>query len=826
MSIATGTRIGPYEVLALLGSGGMGEVFRARDSRLGRNVALKMLPPAFARDRERLERFEREARAAGALQHPGIVTVFDVGTHEGVPFIVSELIEGESLRAVLQRGAMKPARAVEIAIALAEALAAAHAHGIVHRDIKPENAIVGRDGRVKLLDFGLAKLLLPDETNAEDTSARTLDGTLLGTAAYMAPEQARGEPADHRVDLFALGCVLQEMLTGKSPFHRASAIETIAALLKDEPPALSAEVRAAAPGIEVLVARCLEKQPALRFESARDLAYALSALQAAAAARASGAALPAAPVTASTLPRFRRITYRRGTVAAARFMPDGPGVVYAARWEGLPHEIFWVFGGATESRPLGIQDATLLGISRSSELAIGRGYRNLGSFIQQGMLARVPLGAGSPRDVQADVQFADWSPDGTQLAIVIERDGSHCVEYPIGHVLHRSDGGWISDLRVSHDGRRVAFHEHPLRGDDAGRVVAVDVEGEVRRLPHYSGSLRGLAWSPDDREIWFTGAPGGTNRALRAVSMDGIERVLLQIAGGVVLHDVSRDGRVLLSHGDERLGMSFGSFEPRTERDLSWFDWSLLRDLNRDGSLVLFGESGEGAGTSPVICVRGTDGSPASRIGEGLGTQFSPDERWVFHLPAGGRAVSLLPIGAGTPRTIPLPDLDVHLGGWFPDGRNVWLSANRQGEAIRLYRLNLDDRKIEPFTEPGVSSFDNRVTPDGRAVLAAGTDRLYRMYPVDGGSPVEVEGLLPYDRPTAFSSDGSTVFTYQRGTVPALVDAVDLRTGERTRRWEIGPTDLGGVAAVAPVRFSADLNRYAYSYQRTLTDLFEVSGLG
>ncbi|HTO90086.1 MAG TPA: serine/threonine-protein kinase, partial [Candidatus Sulfotelmatobacter sp.] len=189
MSLATGTRIGPYEVLAPLGSGGMGEVFRARDTRLGRDVALKTLSPTFAQDPERLERFEREARAAGSLQHPGIVTLFDVGSHEGRPYIVTELVEGGSLRAALGGGALRPARAVEVALALAEALAAAHAGGIIHRDLKPENVMIAGDGRVRLLDFGLAKLRVPEKSDAQDTSARTLDGTLLGTAAYMAPEQ-------------------------------------------------------------------------------------------------------------------------------------------------------------------------------------------------------------------------------------------------------------------------------------------------------------------------------------------------------------------------------------------------------------------------------------------------------------------------------------------------------------------------------------------------------------------------------------------------------------------------------------------------------------
>jgi len=298
------------------------------------------------------------------------------------------------------------------------------------------------------------------------------------------------------------------------------------------------------------------------------------------------------------------------------------------------------------------------------------------------------------------------------------------------------------------------------------------------------------------------------------------------MAGGVLLHDVSADGRILVSHGDERQGMQFGSFEPRIERDLSWFDWSLLRDMTRDGNHVLFDESGEGAGQAPQICIRGTDGSAASRIGDGVGLQFSPDERSVLGIPTGqpGAAV-ILTIGAGTARTLRLPDHDVHLGGWFPDGRSIWVSANQEGESIRVYRMTLDDEKFAPITEPGIGGFESRATPDGRYLLSSGPDRLYRLYPIEGGEPIDLKGTLPMDRPVGFSADGSKLFVFERASTPARVFSVDMKTGERAFWREIGPNDLGGVFSVAPVRLSADLNRYAYSYGRILTDLFEVSGL-
>jgi hypothetical protein len=824
MSLASGTRIGPYEVLAPLGSGGMGEVFRARDTRLGREVALKTLPPAFAQDRERLERFEREARTAGSLQHPGIVTVFDIGTHEGRPYIVSELVEGESLRVLIQRGALKPARALEIATALAEALAAAHARGIVHRDLKPENVVIARDGRVKLLDFGLAKLVQRELPQGEDTSARTLDGTLLGTAAYMAPEQARGGAADHRADLFALGCVLHEMLSGRSPFHRDSPVETLAALLKEEPPALPAAAASAVPGLELLLRRCMEKQPADRFESARDLAVALEALRLSFGERQRAGAGAVGPVSASDLV-FRRLTYRRGRVLGARFTPDGHGVVYSAAWEGQLTELFWVFGGATESRPLGIRDASLLAVSRASELAIASSYRPQGAFIFTGMLARVSLGAGTPRDVQPGVQFADWSADGTQLAAVMDIEGSTCIQYPLGHTIYRSDG-WISEPRVSRDGTRVAFLDHPIRGDDGGWVCVVDPDGRARRLARYEGTLRGLAWSPDGREIWFTGAPAGVGRALRATTLDGESRLLLQIAGALTLHDVSADGRALVTHGDERVGIQFSTVEPREDRDLSWFDWSLLRDLSRDGRMILFDESGEGGGESRSVYVRATDGSPAIKLGDAVGMGFSPDEKWVVGVPASGSGqLVLLPIGAGSARTLRLPDYEVHLAGWMPDGRSLWATANRPGEALRVVRIEIDGERITPLTGPGVGVFEGRPTADGRFMLFQDAERTYRLYPIEGGEPVLPRGMLPGDRPANWTPDGRRLFVYERGAVPTPTSIVDLETGERQPWRVVGPSDPSGIFTLAPVRISSDANSYAFSYGRLLIDLFEVRGL-
>jgi serine/threonine protein kinase len=327
--LLSGQNIGAYKILALLGHGGMGVVYRARDERLRRDVAIKLLPTSFANDSDRLRRFEQEAHATSALNHPNILTIYDIGAHEGAPFIVAELLEGEELRAQLEQGAVPVRRALEYAQQIATGLAAAHAKGIVHRDLKPENLFVTKDGRVKILDFGLAKLK-PAQVGAVDTDApmqkRLTDpGVVMGTVSYMSPEQVRCEDVDHRSDLFSFGLILYEMLTGQQAFHYESMAETMAAILKEEPPGLaelSESNNKISPQLERIVQHCLEKNPGLRFQSARDLSFALEALPTPSGARARPQ--PASePVSAVDLP--------------AALTGGGPAGGYSAMrgWHGL-----------------------------------------------------------------------------------------------------------------------------------------------------------------------------------------------------------------------------------------------------------------------------------------------------------------------------------------------------------------------------------------------------------------------------------------------------------------------------------------------------------
>src|SRR5689334_8274141 len=275
MAARPGSKIGPYEILGLIGAGGMGEVYRARDARLGRDVAVKVLPASFSSDHDRLQRFAQEARAAAALNHPNILSIFDIGEDTGAPYVVSELLEGETLRQKLQSGPLTLRKASEAATQMANGLAAAHEKGIVHRDLKPENLFLTADGRLKILDFGLAKLTRPESTSPEAATVQvaTDPGTVMGTVGYMSPEQVRGKNADHRSDIFAFGAILYEMLSGKRAFHGDTPADTMSAILKDDPPDLVETNRNVSPALERIVRHCLEKNPQQRFQSAGDLAF-------------------------------------------------------------------------------------------------------------------------------------------------------------------------------------------------------------------------------------------------------------------------------------------------------------------------------------------------------------------------------------------------------------------------------------------------------------------------------------------------------------------------------------------------------------------------
>jgi Tol biopolymer transport system component len=837
------------------------EVYKARDPRLTREVAIKVLPATFSQDGDRLKRFEQEARAAGVLNHPGITAVYDFGSHNDAPYIVTELLEGETLRSRLGSGAISPRKAIDYAVQIAKGLAAAHEKGIVHRDLKPENVFLTKDGRVKILDFGLAKLksdtVESGQTDVGTVSGGTQPGVVLGTMGYMAPEQVRGKPADKRSDLFSFGTILYEMLSGQRAFRGDTAADTITAILTKEPPDLSQTNRDVPPGLDRIVRHCLEKNPEERFESARDVAFDLEALShtstptgvtavphVARRSRWIGPALIAAVVALAAglaagfvygkkkgfvpPPSFQQLTFRRGEVYSARFVPDGQTVIYAAAWDGKPVELFATRTDRPESRVFGLLGADLLGISKTGEMAVSLDRHYETSFIRNGTLAEIGVSGGvAPREVQKDVQWADWGPDGREMAVVREVGLNSQLEYPIGKVLFQT-AGWVSHPRVSPKGDLVAFMEHNQRGDDGGTVAVIDRAGKKRTLTERYTSEWGVAWSPKGDEVWLTAAKVGANRALYGVTLAGKERMLARVTQSLTLQDVSPDGRALVAHDSIRIGIMAGGEGQARERELAWLDWSSLFDLSKDGKTILFSETGEGSGPTYSTFLRTTDGAAPVRIGEGGGMALSPDGRWAAAQVArnGKIVVMLYPTGAGEAVELKTGNLEIQGGGSFtPDGRRFVFSANEPGRGSRVYAMDLTGGAPKAITPEGYRSFARSVSPDGSRLIVVGPDRKRYSYPLAGGEPSAFSGLADDEGPMGWAEDGRSLYVYRRRDVPGRVHRLDVITGKKEFVREVMPADGSGIVDISPIILTPDAKSYVYGFQRTLSDLYILDGV-
>jgi len=858
MSLSSGTRLGPYEIVALLGAGGMGVVYRARDSRLGRDVAIKVLSPVYASDSERLKRFEHEARAAGALNHPNILAVFDVGTHERAPFLVTELLEGETLRARLQGGPLPVRKALEIGREIARGLAAAHARGIVHRDLKPENLFLTRDGRVKILDFGIAKLLRGEAGplgEAAMTESLTQPGLIIGTAGYIAPEQVQGQAADHRADLFALGCVLHEMLAGKRAFGGTGSVDALHAILHQEPTPLD-ELRPEVPSaVTSLVLHCLEKDPELRFQSARDVAFALDGLAGASGSTRVGAAgaatarprrrlawvaggvalaLVVAGAVAMALrgggrpaPSFERLTFRRGNLSSARFSPDGATIVYSAAWDGDPLRIYSTRLDSRESSPLSLPDARLLAVSATGELALTVGPGLSFAAGAHTTLATVPLAGGAPREVSEEISEADWSPSGRELAVVRNYANGTALEYPIGKEILKTASGIISP-RVSPDGNLIAFVNLDSRSDfGRGYVAVVDRTGHVRRLTGLWETIEGIAWSPRGDEVWFTAVHRGSAKELRAISLRGRDRLLLRTPGGITLLDVSRDGQTLLSQDSWRMSLLAMAPGEDRERDLSWQDVTGVADLSADGKMLVFTEYSEAYGQQPAIGMRDTKGSPVVHLGDGYAGGLSPDGKWVVGLTYGPpHRVSLLPTGAGQVRDLdPGPVKDFGWTYWAPDSRSVLFEGIEPGHTNRAYVQDIAGGPPRAFTPEGVPGIWHMVSPDGKSLLGQVRDSLF-LFPLDGGAPRHVPFLRQSDGLIRWLPDGkSALVASARNVLPVHIELVNIESGKRRPIRDLMPQDPAGVSEIVQIVFTPDLRAWAYTYRRILSDLYLVKGL-
>ncbi len=858
MSLRPGDQIHGFQVVALIGAGGMGEVYRARDSRVGRDVAVKVLPAAFAADPGRVARLEREARLLGALNHPHIATLYGLEHHGGQVTLVMELVEGETLDHRIRRhGASTPGlpvpEAIDLARQLVDALDAAHERGIVHRDLKPLNIKVTPDGTLKVLDFGLAKAVRADAgqdvTFTVDPVA-TQAHAVVGTAAYMSPEQARGLPVDRRTDVWAFGCVLYEMLTGHPVFKGETASDTIAAVLGHtvDWSRLPAGVPS---GLRRLLERCLDRQPKTRLRDIGDArpyfdeaptapaaglapgdrgGISRRALLASGAAMGLlGAGLGAAftalrPAPTPVLPSFQRLTFRRGMIRTARFAPDFQTVLYGALWDGDDCRTYTVRPESPESSPLALPPATPLAISGSGELALALGSHQRG-IMTYGTLARVPLAGGAPREVQERVKYADWSPDGRELAIVRGDGMRDVLEFPIGTAIAQAtvETGGFSFPRVSPRGDRVAVFELELAAGLTGKVVIVDRAGKRLGESVDYFNVFGLAWHGD--EVWFTAADELPllRNTVHAMDASGRVRVVARVPGNTSLHDLTPDGRALIARTDDRGGLSVRVPGATSERDFSWLDAANFADLSRDGQRVLFYEQGVGGGPFGAVYLRHIDGSTPVRLGEGRAFSLSPDGRRViaFTRPPG---LDIIPTGTGSVQRLERAGLRLSVGRWLPDSRHAVVRARVADTApSRLYRVDVDGTDVTPITPEGlVVGFGGWwPSPDGRFV-AISTTRGPELFPIAGGAATAVPDADPRWQVIGWIDRGLLVCDDLLAARD--ISVVDPSSGRREPWAQIAPRDPAGIMSLELTFFAAtpDGRAFGYTWHRATSDLFLV----
>ncbi len=868
MALTTRTRLGPYEIVAPLAAGGMGEIYRARDTRLGRDVAIKIVAPRYAAEPDRLGRFEREARVASSLNHANIVTIHDVGVSELGCYIAMELVPGTPLSTVLQRAPLPVPQMLDIAAQIADGLAAAHASGIVHRDLKPSNVMVRPDGRVKIVDFGVAKLATVDAATDDDASTAMLTepAHVLGSPPYMSPEQVLGNPVDFRSDQFSFGSMLYEMATGKKPFTGSTVPQTLLAIAGDEPEDVgSLNPKIPAP-LRWAIHRCLAKDPDHRYAATEDLARDLRTLREhlheatdsiavvssrSAATRwvvvsaialaclivgAAGARLLTAPPASP--PSFHLLTFQRGDVLGARFAPDGRSIVYAFSSGGLPTEVYAAPVEGSQFRPLGLSDTQLLAVSRSGELAVALGWRWNSPYTGTGTLARLLPDGGAPRPIADNVALADWTADGKELAVVRFLGRLTTLEFPIGKVLYQAESEHgIFEMRVSPRGDRIGI---VVLGASYGSfsVLTVDLAGHRRVLSDGWRRVQGLAWTPDGSELWFAGTKSGMTEVdtLYSATPNGRPRIVARFPGSIAIDDVGTDGRALLTQAKVRREMMGVLAGDTREHDLTWLDYSFPVALTADGRHLLFDESGEGVSTRPSLWLRTSGASAPQRLGDGdAGSTLSPDGRWAAALqPVGNDRMELrlIPTGAGEERSIPLPGVNPNWTLWSPDGRRLIVNGNEAGRKVRSYVVGLNGQPLRPVTPEG--SIGCLISPDTRWLLA-GVNGLPTLFPIDGGEPhspalpglqASVREAIRDVTPLAWADDDHSIFV-AKGGVPAEILRLDLSTGRTTFWKQIAPADVAGVRSVDvnPQLIAPSAHAYVATFRRVLSDLYLVEGL-
>jgi len=857
MILGSGISLLNYRLAEKIGGGGMGEVWRATDATLARDVAIKILPAEFADDSERLLRFEREAKVLASLNHPNIAGIY--GFHEagGVRFLAMELVPGEDLAQRLKKGTVPFSEATDIARQIAEALEAAHEQGVVHRDLKPANIRLTPDGKVKVLDFGLAKAL---ETTASSGSGRdaamsptitslgTVAGVILGTAAYMSPEQARGRPVDKRADIWAFGCVLYEMLTGKLAFDGDTISDTMAAVLTRDPDwsALPESVPSRA---RELMERCLRKDPRERLRDIGDarielgestkwgqsqkagqspkrplwLAAAAALILIVAGVAAGAFAMRSRGRTAAAPLTFVQKTFRNQAVFNARFAADGKTIVFTASDQSDSSEIFVIRPEYPEAIPLGIHQASLLAVSSKNELAILTHARWLGHRIFTGTLARVPLGGGAAREVLENVRDADWSPDGSQLAIIREVEGKDRIEYPIGKTLYETSG-WLSDVRISPAGDRLAFLEHKTkRFDDRGGVAVIDLSGHHTMLTDGYGGEEGLAWSASGDELLFSGGDGGPYQLL-TTDLAGHVRNPLPTPGSLTIMDASRNGAWLASSDDLPTRLKVRAPGSSEDVDLSWLDTSIDGLISADGRTVVFTDQSSAAGANYAACIRKTDGSSTIHLGEGSAGPLSPDGRFVLAMvPAKPDRLMLYPTGPGEARRIDHGELETYSDAtWIGDGKSILVCGSEPGKASHCYVRSVDGGNLRPVTPEG--AVKGIVSPDGRFAVVRRVTGEFLMCSLEGDSAHPIPFLGTNDRLSRWSPDGKSIWAFKANELPTRIERIDPATGHREPLLEITPQQKSGFFTVMSVSLADDPRAHAYTSWEYSSRLFLIEG--
>jgi Tol biopolymer transport system component len=789
MTIGPGTRLGSYEIVAQLGQGGMGVVFRARDTKLDRDVAVKILPKNLADDPDALGRFEREAKAVAALSHPNILAIHDFGSHEGTLFAAMELLEGETLRQRLQEGALPTRKAVEIALAIASGLAAAHDKGIVHRDLKPENVFLLPSGQVKVLDFGLARVepVAPAEAgNAPTVSLSTEPGRVMGTVGYMAPEQVRGKAVDARADIFSLGAVIYEMLTGKRAFQGESPVETLNAILRDDPPSLFETTRTVSPALERIVRRCLEKRPEERFRTAHDLAIALDAISTASSRSGVGEEVEAGEGDAGR----GRLLERLGLVAAGAILALAGTAVWQRVHPPLPASaaVFrWMSFSGRDASPAVSPDGRTIAfssdrdgqpriwlkqVSGEAEAPLTSGPDDLPRFAPNGAeilftrpdgagtsLFRAPLLGGEARRLLEGATEGDWSPDGTRVAFlrlqsengqtvtvvgVAAADGSGARE------IARVPGGMRAP-RWSPDGRSLAMVPAPgalLAGAQQG-VVIVDVEKGGMRVvpaPDPRRSLSAAAWAAGGEIVYL--------QAESVVSAAGSAGLLVRqdATGGRVL---SRSWSPSSGVGLDLLGTGAVVFDTRSPRQ-NLREVSLASGKQRPDRWLSRGES--------------TDRQPV----------YSPDGTRVAFSSNRGGGMNLWVVSTATGNLRRVTDADIN---WDPaftrDGKSLVWSSNRGGN-FEIWMADVDGSGPRQVTQDGGNAENPTATPDGAwIVYSSGNPQkagLWKIRPDGTQAKRLVAGRVALPE---VSPDGKhAVYRVFSGKYPAVLRVVRLEDGE------------------------------------------------